>query len=90
MPIPALAVGLPAINSLLGSFIIGKVLESTALSAIGYSGPFISIVSGLSSLVGIDSQILCGKYLGSGNENSIKKLLTQHLQCVCSLEQSFS
>lgn len=80
LPIQALAVGLPAMTTLVSSFIIGNVLGSSALASIGFAGPFMFVISGFSSLISVGAQILCGKYLGSGNDDSLKK--TFNTACV--------
>lgn len=83
-PIQALSAALPAINILLSSFIIGNTLGSSALAAVGFAGPYNYIVLGFANLVGIGSQLLCGKYIGEGNKEGIGKVFsTSTAMCTC-------
>ena len=71
-PIQALSAGLPFINSLLNSFLIGNLIGPTALAAIGFVSPLNNALVAVSSTFAIGSQLLCGQYLGQGNRNGIR------------------
>lgn len=71
LPIQALAVGLPAINTLLSSFIIGNYIGSEALAAIGFAGPLQFVLLAVNSTVAIGAQMLCGNCLGNGDRKGV-------------------
>ena len=83
VPVQALAVGLPAINGLLNTSIIGKFIGIDALAAIGFAGPLIQIVSTIAVIISTGAQLLCGRYLGEGNKENIRRVFSTALtMCV--------
>lgn len=72
LPLQAVAVGLPAVNDLINSFIIGSKVGSLATASIGFAGPFVLFVASISSLISAGSQLICGRDLGNGNKEGIK------------------
>lgn len=76
LPVQALAVGLPAINALLSSFIVGNALGASALAAIGFADPLNNLVAAITGILSSGSQLLCGQYLGKGNEKGIRNAFT--------------
>ena len=75
-PIQALAAGLPFINSLLSTCLIGNLIGPTALAAIGFTSPLNSAVVAISSMVAIGSQLLCGQSLGKGDQAGMRRTFT--------------
>ena len=75
-PIQAFAAGLPFINSLLSSFLIGNLIGPTALAAIGFAAPLNSAVVAISSTIAVGAQLLCGQYLGQGDHKGIRNVFT--------------
>ena len=75
-PIQALAAGLPFINSLLSTALIGNLIGPTALAAIGFTSPLNSAVVAVSSMVAIGAQLLCGKSLGRGDRDGMRRVFT--------------
>lgn len=73
LPIQALAVGLPAINSLLNSFIIGNFISAEALAAVGFAGPLQFILLAINSTIAIGAQMYCGNCLGNGDRKGVLK-----------------
>lgn len=85
LPVQALAIGLPAINRLIDSFIVGNTLGTTALAAVGFVGPLVSIITTISSLLSSGSQLLCGQRLGKGDTEGIRRIFNTVLfWCVVS------
>lgn len=83
IPVQALAVGLPAINGLLNTSIIGKFIGIDALAAIGFASPLVQIVSMISVMISTGSLLMCGRYLGEGNKENIRKIFSTTLtMCV--------
>lgn len=74
LPIQALAIGLPAINRLMDSFVVGNAFGTVALAAIGFTGPLVSIITTISSLLSSGSQLLCGQRLGKGDKEGIREI----------------
>ena len=84
LPIQALAVGLPAINSLLNSFIIGNFMGAEALAAIGFAGPVQFIVLAITSTIAVGAQMLCGICLGNGDKKGVSgSFNTAVFLCLC-------
>ncbi len=69
--IQALAAAIPSINTLISSFIIGNTLGTSGLAAIGFSGPYVFLVSAFAQMIGIGSQLLCSEYIGEGHKDGI-------------------
>ena len=81
-PIQALAAGLPFINSLLSTALIGNLIGPTALAAIGFTSPLNSAIVAISSMVAIGSQLLCGQCLGKGDRVGMRRIFTCAV-CTC-------
>lgn len=73
LPVQAMAAGLPAINSLLDTFIVGNALGPSALAAMGFTGPLTRLLMALGGMVATGSQLLCGQYLGKADEKGISR-----------------
>ena len=71
-PIQALAVGLPAINSLVISLIVGKFIGTEGLAAMGFLSPVTNIVSAFVALISTGFQVLSGRALGKGDAGGVK------------------
>ena len=74
MPIQALAVGMPAINSLLNSFIIGHFLGSEALAAMGFILPLDMAIVVISLVLSVGGQVISGNCLGRGDRESLNRI----------------
>lgn len=79
VPVQALAVGLPAINGLLNTSIIGSFIGIDALAAIGFASPLIQIVTTIAVMISTGAQLMCGRYLGEGNKEKIRKVFSTSL-----------
>lgn len=79
LPIQALAVGLPSINSLFSSFIVGHFLGTSALAAIGFAAPLTYLTSMLSGAISTGSQIKSGQNLGRGDRKALIKVFNSAL-----------
>ena len=73
MPVQALAMGLPSINGLINTFIIGNFIGSDALATIGFCDPLTLLISVANCILASGSQILCGQYLGKGDREGIRR-----------------
>jgi len=71
-PLQAMASGLPAINGLINSIIIGRFLGTSATAAIGFAGPFTLLISSFAYMLSAGSQLLCGRSLGRGDKDNIR------------------
>lgn len=71
-PLQAMAAGLPAINGLINSIIIGRFLGTSATAAIGFAGPFTLLISSFAYMLSAGSQLLCGRSLGRGDKDKIR------------------
>lgn len=71
LPVQALSVGLPQINSLVSSFIIGSSYGSIAMAAVGFSIPLTLIISTMGALFSSGAQLLSGQMLGKGDHDGI-------------------
>ncbi len=76
LPAQAFASGLPAINLLVSSFIIGNYFGSIGLAAIGFAGPFTLIVTAAGSLIAMGSQLLSGKSIGKGDRDGVSRVFS--------------
>lgn len=78
-PAQAMAVGLPAINTLLNGFVIGHFMGSTALAAIGFAGPLVQIPATLSALLANGAQLESGQRLGRGDRDGLAQVFNTTL-----------
>lgn len=76
LPVQALAMGLPAINSLMNSFIVGRYVGATALAAVGFASPLNMFLSALSGNLATGSQLVCGRHLGKGDRLGIRRVFS--------------
>lgn len=74
LPIQSLAVGLPAINSLLSGFVVGHYFGTSALAALGFASPLTFLTSMLNGMLANGSQIKSGQELGRGNREGLSKI----------------
>ena len=83
LPIQAIATGLPNVNNLITSLIISSSFGSVAMAVMGLVGPFTHILTAISTMLGIGSQLACGRYLGEGNREKMQKIFcTDMLLCL--------
>ncbi|MDO4939399.1 MAG: MATE family efflux transporter, partial [Lachnospiraceae bacterium] len=73
-PVQAFSNGLPAINTLISSFIIGNFFGSKGLAAIGFAGPFTTLMLAIATTISMGSQLLCGKLIGKGDRTGVKSV----------------
>lgn len=85
LPVQAMAVGLPAINTLLDTAISGNLLGQDALAAMGFTGPLNMMLLALSSVLATGSQLLCGQHLGKGDREGVQKIFNTSLALCISL-----
>lgn len=78
-PVQALSLGLPTINSLIDSIIIGNTQGTKGLAAVGFVTPLTWVVITLGLLFSTGSQILCGRCLGKGDTEGIQKIFNTAL-----------
>lgn len=74
--IRAIAVGLPAINSLIINLIVGRYIGPDGLAAMGFMAPLSNIASAFTGLIGSGMQIACGRKLGKGDADGVKKVFS--------------
>lgn len=72
LPVQIFGVLIGAINHFIDSLIVGNFLDTETMAAVGFFAPLGTII-GLSHLIVVGVQILCGNYIGSGER---KKLLS--------------
>ncbi len=91
LPVQAFAMGLPSINLLVSSFIIGNFFGSNGLAAIGFAGPFVTFVTAFAATISMGSQLLCGQSIGKGDKKEISTVFsTTYALCVaCGLLLTF-
>lgn len=83
LPVQAMAVGLPAINALLDTAIVGNLLGPDALAAMGFTGPLTKLLVALSSMVATGAQLLSGQSLGKGDKQGVNRIFsTALLLCI--------
>ena len=58
---------------LIDSFVIGRLLGSTALSAYGLSSPLLQIYAAFGNMLVCGVQVICGKYMGSGDREGMDR-----------------
>lgn len=75
-PTQALITVLPSISALISTCITGKFIGQNALAAMGFAGPFNSIVMGFAALIGIGAQLTCSKEIGECDEKGINKVFS--------------
>ena len=80
-PIQAIAVGLPAINSLLVGFISGHFLGPSALAAIGFVGPLMYLVTMIGTTLATGSQVKGGHQLGGGDSEGLSRTFNTTFVC---------
>lgn len=90
LPVQALAVGLPAINALVSSFVIGNYIGPSALAAIGFASPLNNCVAAVSSTLAVGSQLLCGQYLGQGDKQGVRQSFCSASALCCLLGLGFT
>ena len=71
VPVQAIAVGLPAINTLLNGFVAGHYFGPSGLAAIGFAGPLTYLFSMISSTLAIGSQVKSGHQIGCGDQDGL-------------------
>jgi len=76
LPIQAVAVGLPAVNELVNSLIVGSAMGPEATAAIGFVGPYTLFVSAIGCTLSGGSQLMCGRSLGSGDKKGLRTVFT--------------
>ena len=81
LPIQALALGLTAMNNLFTTFIVGNFIPGTGLAAIGFANPLALCLTTLGTLLSVGSQLICGRCLGEGNAEGIKRTFNSTLAC---------
>lgn len=62
--------------SIASGYIAGNFLDSIAVSCNTLISPYISFSAGIASIIASGSEILCGKYMGTGDKKSINKVFT--------------
>lgn len=90
LPVQAFAVGMPAINNLLDSFIIGNFIGANGLAAVGFCGPLLMLVSAFSSMIATGSQLLCGQALGKGDRKEMCRIYSTALVLCLVIGLAFS
>jgi len=76
LPTQAIAYGLPSINDLINSLIVGKTMGAETVAAIGFAGPYTMFITGISVLISTGSQLLCARSIGSGDKKNVQSIYT--------------
>ncbi len=71
LPAQAIAMGLPAVNELLDSVIVGNYLGENALAVMGFVRPLSMFVVALSGIISTGTQMVCGRQIGKGDKKGI-------------------
>ena len=79
IPIQALSVGLPAINSLITTFIIGNFIGTDGLAALGFTVPLLLLVRTVATTLADGSQLLSGHYMGEGSRDGLCRAFSSTL-----------
>ena len=79
LPIQAIAAALPNLNTLINSLIISNSFGSIAMAAMGLMSPFNYVITAVSTMLGIGSQLACGKYLGEGNKEKMQEIFCTNI-----------
>ena len=58
----AFAAGMPFVNAMITSLIIGNYMGPDALAAIGFYGPFRGVLVAVGTMLAMGSQLLCARY----------------------------
>lgn len=73
LPMQMITVGVLSISSLLNSLLIGNMMSSEHLAVFGFMVPINCIHNMLGGGIAAGSQILCGRFIGCGDNKSIEK-----------------
>lgn len=65
-----------SLSSIVNGLIIGASLSSLDMIALGFVSPIVKIVTVLSTVVSSGSRIICGKYIGRGENKKINQTFT--------------
>jgi len=76
LPTQAIAFGLPSINNLVNSLIVGKFMGAETVAAIGFSGPYTMFITAVGGLISAGAQLLCARSIGSGDKKSVQSVYT--------------
>lgn len=71
LPAQMLAYAISCINNLLNSLIIGNLMGSEYLAVFGFISPLTFVLSMISGGISAGAQILCGRYMGSGEIDNV-------------------
>ncbi len=74
--VQALSAGLPLLNTFISSLVIGNLIGTSALAAIGFTAPLCQAFIAASTTVSIGAQMLCGQKLGKGDKEGVKNTYT--------------
>lgn len=75
LPVQILSLLIPAINVMIDSVITGKYIGTEALASIGLFVP-ISTLIGITYVIVVGTQILCGRAIGSGDKKRVVSLFS--------------
>lgn len=75
LPVQILTLVVSAVNSFVDGLITARFIGTRAMAAIGFFAP-VSTVIGISYVICVGIQILCSKYMGSGEKKSCVRLFS--------------
>jgi len=84
LPVYGLIFGLPTVNMLFDSAIIGTCFGVETLAAMGFATPLTLVVTAITEVLFSGSQVLCGKSLGRGDREGLNRVFNTALAtCLC-------
>lgn len=85
LPAQMLSLATASLGNVINSIVVGNLLPPVALVSLGLVTPMVTILASLSSIVSGGARILCGKALGSGNADQIKRIFRNSMILLLSL-----
>ena len=73
LPVQIFLVIASGLSGIVNGLIIGNLLDSSSMIALGLTNPWVGILSGVASIISGGAGILCGKYMGTGETEKINK-----------------
>ena len=73
LPVQAFMVIASGLSGIVNGLIIGNLLDSPSMIALGLTNPLTGILSGVASIISGGAGILCGKFMGTGETDKIDK-----------------
>ena len=79
LPIQILLAAISAVNGIVSSFFASNYIGVAAMSAVGLYAPINMLITSISIILVGGSVILCGKYMGQNQQETLKNVFPQNL-----------